>query len=186
VFAFEDVTNLERVLQGEPWSYDKYLVSFQRVDVDTDVTEMECGYVSFWVQMHNLPIGRMKREFAVALGTAVREVEHVAESEEKKGCEGCTRIRVKLDISKPLCRGRKARLASRRETWISFKYERLPIFCYWCGCLTHGDKDCEVWLKNKGAMRREEQQYGAWLQASAEKPVRRIEVKVAGRSNVPR
>ena len=43
-----------------------------------------------------------------------------------------------------------------------------------------------MWLKNKGAMRREEQQYGAWLQASAEKPVRRIEVKVAGRSNVPR
>ena len=29
VFAFEDVTDLERVLQGEPWSFDKYLVSFQ-------------------------------------------------------------------------------------------------------------------------------------------------------------
>ena len=186
VFAFEDVTDLERVLQGEPWSYDKYLVSFQRVDVDTDVTEMECGYVSFWVQIHNLPVGRMKREFAVALGTAMGEVEHVAESEEERGCEGCMRIRVKIDISKPLCRGRKARLASGRETWISFKYERLPIFCYWCGCLTHGDKDCEVWLKNKGVMRREDQQYGAWLRASFDKPVRRIEVKVAGRSNVPR
>ena len=72
--------------------------------------------MSFWVQMHNLPIGRMKREFAVALGIAVGEVEHVAESEEEKGCEGCTRIHVKLDISKPLCRGRKARLASERET----------------------------------------------------------------------
>jgi hypothetical protein len=186
VFAFEDETDLERVMQGEPWSYDKYLVSFQRVDVDTDVTEMECGFVSFWVQIHNLPIGRMKREFAVALGTAMGEVEHVAESEEERGCEGCMRIRVRIDISKPLCRGRKARLASGRETWISFKYERLPIFCYWCGCLTHGDKDCEVWLKNKGVMRREDQQYGAWLRASFDKPVRRIEVKVAGRSNVPR
>ena len=29
-------------------------------------------------------------------------------------------------------------------------------------------------------MRREEQQYGAWLRASVEKMVRRIEVKVAG------
>ncbi|GMY20791.1 pentatricopeptide repeat-containing protein At1g08070, chloroplastic-like [Fagus crenata] len=35
-------------------------------------------------------------------------------------------------------------------------------------------------------MRREEQQYGAWLRASFDKPVRRIEVKVTGRSNVPR
>ena len=35
-------------------------------------------------------------------------------------------------------------------------------------------------------MKWEEQQYGAWLRASAEKPVRRIELKVAGWSNVPR
>ena len=186
VFAFEDVTDLERVLQGEPWSYDKHLVSFQRVDIDTEVTEMQCGYVSFWVQIYNLPIGRMKREFAMALGSAVGEVEQVAESEEEKGYEGCMRIRVKVDISKPLCRGRKARLASGRETWISFKYERLPIFCYWCGCLTHGEKDCEMWLKHKEEMRREEQQYGAWLRALVEKLVKRIEIKVAGRSNVPR
>ncbi len=186
VFAFEDVTDLERVLQGEPWSYDKHLVSFQRVDIDTEVSEMQCGHVSLWVQIHNLPIGRMKSEFALALGSAVGEVEQVAESEEEKGYEGCMRIRVKVDISKPLCRGRKARLASSRETWISFKYERLPIFCYWCGCLTHGEKDCEMWLKHKGELRREEQQYGAWLRASVEKPVRRIEIKVEGRSNVPR
>ncbi|GMY05404.1 pentatricopeptide repeat-containing protein At1g08070, chloroplastic-like [Fagus crenata] len=43
-----------------------------------------------------------------------------------------------------------------------------------------------MWLKHKGEMRREEQQYGAWLRAPVEKPVRRIEIKVAGRSNVPR
>ena len=41
--------------------------------------------MSFWVQIHNLPIGRMKREFAVALGAAVGEVEHVAEDNEKGG-----------------------------------------------------------------------------------------------------
>jgi hypothetical protein len=33
------------------------------------------------------------------LGSAVGELEHVAESEEEKGCEGCMRIHVKLDIS---------------------------------------------------------------------------------------
>ena len=55
--------------------------------------------MSFWVQIHNLPIGRMKREFASVLGSAVGELEHVAESEEEKGCEGCMCIHVKLDIS---------------------------------------------------------------------------------------
>jgi hypothetical protein len=185
VFAFEDVTDLERVLQGEPWSFDKYLVSFQRVDIDTDVKEMECGFALFWVQIHNLPVGRMKHELALALGAAVGKVEHVAENEAEKGRDGCMRVRVRIDISKPFCCGRKARLASGRETWISFKYERLPIFCYWCGCMTHGERDCEMWLRNKGKMNKEEQQYGAWLRADVEKPVRRVEVKVAGRSNVP-
>ncbi len=46
VFAFEDVSDLERVLHGEPWSY-KHLVTFQRVDADTSIAEMECRWVSF-------------------------------------------------------------------------------------------------------------------------------------------
>jgi hypothetical protein len=72
----------------------------------------------------------MSHEYASALGKAVGMVEQVAEDEEERGREGCMRIRVKIDISKPLCRGRKAMLASGKEIWISFKYERLPNLCY--------------------------------------------------------
>uniref|UniRef100_A0A2N9HU09 Reverse transcriptase domain-containing protein n=1 Tax=Fagus sylvatica TaxID=28930 RepID=A0A2N9HU09_FAGSY len=159
VFAFEDVSDLERVLQSEPWSYDKHLVSFQRVEADTSISEMDCQWVSFWVQIHNLPVRRMNHETASALGGTLGVVEKVVESEEERG---------------------------RKETWISFKYERLPNFCYWCGLLTHGDRDCEKWLRSKGTLRREDQQYGAWLRASVERPIRRVEVKVIGRSDVPR
>jgi hypothetical protein len=38
---------MERVLQAEPWTYDKHLVSFQSVDADTSIAEMECHWVSF-------------------------------------------------------------------------------------------------------------------------------------------
>ena len=186
VFAFEDVSNLERVLHGEPWSYDKHLVTFQRVDADTSIAEMECRWVSFWVQIHNLPVRRMNHDTASALGGTLGVVEKVVESDEERGREGCIRIRVKLDVSQPLCRGRKARLVDGKETLISFKYERLPNFCYLCGRLTHGDRVCERWLRSRGSLPREDQQYGAWLRASVEKPIRRVEVKVAGRSNIPR
>jgi hypothetical protein len=186
VFIFENESDLERVVQLEPWSYDKHLVSFQRVEADTSITEMECRWCSFWVQIHNLPVRRMSHEYASALGKAVGVVEQVAEDEEERGREGCMRIRVKIDISKPLCRGRKATLTGGKEIWIPFKYERLPNFCYWCGMLTHGDRDCERWLRSKGTLRREEQQYGAWLRAVVDRPIRRVEVKVAGRSNIPR
>uniref|UniRef100_A0A2N9HFR8 Reverse transcriptase domain-containing protein n=1 Tax=Fagus sylvatica TaxID=28930 RepID=A0A2N9HFR8_FAGSY len=213
VFVFEDVSDLERVLQSEPWSYDKHLVSFQRVEADTIISEMDCQWVSFvdrsfssqiilhdqsrlwecfrrpfritsfWVQIHNLPVRRMNHETASALGGTLGVVEKVVESEEERGREGCMRVRVKVDISKPLCRGRKARLLAGKETWIAFKYERLPNFCYWCGLLTHGDRECEKWLRSKGSLRREDQQYGAWLRASVERPIRRVEVKVIGRGS---
>uniref|UniRef100_A0A2N9GDF4 Reverse transcriptase domain-containing protein n=1 Tax=Fagus sylvatica TaxID=28930 RepID=A0A2N9GDF4_FAGSY len=185
-FVFEDVSDLERVLQSEPWLYDKHLVSFQRVEADTTISEMDCQWASFWVQIHNLPVRRMNHETASALGGTLGVVEKVVESEEERGREGCMRVRVKVDISKPLCRGRKARLLAGKETWIAFKYERLPNFCYWCGLLTHGDRECEKWLRSKGSLRREDQQYGAWLRASVERPIRRVEVKVIGRSEVHR
>uniref|UniRef100_A0A2N9GPL3 Reverse transcriptase domain-containing protein n=1 Tax=Fagus sylvatica TaxID=28930 RepID=A0A2N9GPL3_FAGSY len=150
VFAFEDVSDLERVLQSEPRSYDKHLVSFQRVEANTSISEMDCQWVSFWVQIHNHSVRRMNHETALALGGTLGVVEKVVESEEERGREGCMRVRVKVDNSKPLCRGRKARLLAGKETWISFKYERLPNFCYWCGLLTHGDRDCEKWLRKSG------------------------------------
>jgi hypothetical protein len=130
VFIFKNESNLERVVQLELWSYDKHLVSFQRVEADTSITKMECRWCSFWVQIHNLPVCRMNHEYASALGKVVGIVEQVAEDEEERGREGCMRIRVKIDISKPLYRGRKATLAGSKEIWISFKYERLPNFCY--------------------------------------------------------
>ena len=35
---------------------------------------------------------------------------------------------------------------------VSSKYECLPIICYWCGEITHDDRECEVWLTSKGSL----------------------------------
>ena len=43
------------------------------------------------------------------------------------------RVRVRIDITKPLCRGRKIGLSNGEEGWVSFKYEHLSNLCYWCG-----------------------------------------------------
>ena len=39
-----------------------------------------------------------------------------------------------------------------KEGWVAFKYEKLPNFCYWCGLVSHDDKDCECWLSSKGTL----------------------------------
>ena len=54
------------------------------------------------------------------------------------------RVMVTINISKPLCRGRRVMFDENNDAWVSFMYERLPNICYWCGHLTHDDKDCGI------------------------------------------
>uniref|UniRef100_A0A2N9IYG3 Zinc knuckle CX2CX4HX4C domain-containing protein n=1 Tax=Fagus sylvatica TaxID=28930 RepID=A0A2N9IYG3_FAGSY len=92
------------------------------------------------------------------------------------------RIRVRVDITKPLCRGRRIGLTNGGEGWVSFRYERLPNFCYWCGIPTHGEKDYEEWLKTGDEEKEKTREYGVWLKASQDRVIRRVQVKVEGRA----
>ena len=40
------------------------------------------------------------------------------------------RVQVEIDVSQLLCQGRRIALDDNEEIWISFKYEKLPNFCY--------------------------------------------------------
>ena len=87
---------------------------------------------------------------------------HCSDKEEIDGGE-FMRVRVELDITKPPSRGRRVRFGPNSDGWVSFRYESLPIFCYWCGRLTHDAKECEVWIRSKGTLNVQQQQFGDWM-----------------------
>lgn len=90
------------------------------------------------------------------------------------------RVRVTIDISQPLCRGKVVLLDSGKEMWVPFKYERLPSLCFWCGCLSHDDRDCELWVESEGSLTPESQQFGPWLKAAPFMSSQCYMVKVPG------
>ena len=90
------------------------------------------------------------------------------------------RVHVEIDISKPLCRGRWITLDIEEEIWVSFKYEKLPNFCYWCGMISHDGKDYETWLARKDSTNIEPYEYGPWLRAVPYNPGRTPFIVVAG------
>ena len=51
------------------------------------------------------------------------------------------RLRVTVDISLPLCRGRVITMENEGNNLVSFRYKRLHNLCYWCGRLNHNDKN---------------------------------------------
>ncbi|KAK7824839.1 hypothetical protein CFP56_033968 [Quercus suber] len=62
--------------------------------------------VSFWVQIHNLPFKRTNKVTAEAIGKCLGTVEQIDASSSGE-CQGrYLRVRIHLDITQPLCRGR--------------------------------------------------------------------------------
>lgn len=55
-----------------------------------------------------------------------------------------------------------------KTRWVDFRYECLPIFCYWCGKLDHDDRDCPLWINSKESLGSNDRQFEPWLQADLE------------------
>ena len=60
------------------------------------------------------------------------------------------RIKVKLNITKPLMRGITVFVGEKEDKplWCLVEYEFLPDFCSICGLIGHVDKSCGVQLEN--------------------------------------
>ncbi|KAK7853822.1 hypothetical protein CFP56_034518 [Quercus suber] len=108
----------------------------------------------------------MNKATAEAIGRTLGTVEQVDASPTGEYHGRYLRVRITLDINQPLCRGRMVNVGEMEPQWVSFQYERLPIFCYWCGHLNHDEKDCSLWTDSGGTLNIDDQQYGAWLRAS--------------------
>ena len=143
----------------------------------TDIKTLVFDYTKMWVQLHDVPIG-LTWKAAVDIVSVVGRVDESALEDEKFEEGNFMRLRVAVDVTKPLCRGRKIALSGGIESWVSFRYERLPNLCYWCGKLTHMDRECPIWLKGKGVLTEKDHQYGSWLRASTPNLPRKTVVKV--------
>nr|POE86803.1 hypothetical protein CFP56_38719 [Quercus suber] len=108
LFTFEDELDAERVLLGAPWSFDKYLIALCRYETDQPIKEIQFDMAIFWVQVHDLPAQRMTIEAAEGICQSLGRVIHYSDEDEADGGE-FMRVRVEIDITKPLSRGRRVR-----------------------------------------------------------------------------
>ena len=176
---FEFEVDAVKVLMGEPWTFDRHLVVLERYDGSTPIQNLQFKSTSFWVQIHNLPFSYLSKEVAISIGETLGTVAVPKDSSEMRG-GNFMRVRVTVDITKALCRGRRVSWGSDSDGWVSFKYERLPNICYRCGQLSHDDKDCTLWLQSNGTLAVEQRQFGPWIRAAQFNFSKKAVVEVQG------
>ena len=54
LFSFDTKEEVDKILNSEPWSFDKHLVVMQRYDHDLPLEDIKFERTNFWVQVHGL------------------------------------------------------------------------------------------------------------------------------------
>lgn len=93
--------------------------------------------MDLWIQIHELRPGFMTEKVVQEVGNYIGMFIQSCPSNFMRGWKEYLRVRVKVDLSKPLKRRMKVRKAGNEWFWILFKYENVPTFCFICGILGH-------------------------------------------------
>ena len=166
------------VLDRSPWSFDKRLVLLKRFEGDLSPGNVKFQQSPFWIRVFNIPIKSMTticgNHIAKEIGTPLL----IDAPKSGLAWDPFLCMRVDIDITKPLMRGKMVHIEDMEERLIYFKYERLPIFCYRCGILGHQEWECPSTRRGCILVDKEDLQYGPWLCVVGPKAINLIPMKL--------
>ncbi|KAK9985087.1 hypothetical protein SO802_034612 [Lithocarpus litseifolius] len=106
LIAFQMEADAKKVVQGQPWAFDRHLVVVQQYDGSVPIQDLVFKTTTFWIQIHNLPFQLLTMEVALDIGGTIGAVSWPKDLGEMKG-GNFMRVRVEVDITKLLYKGRK-------------------------------------------------------------------------------
>ena len=71
---------MDRILNSEPWSFDKLLVDMQRNEGDKPLHEISFERTTLWVQVHGLPFKYMTLEAGIKIYEVIGKVTRPTET----------------------------------------------------------------------------------------------------------
>ena len=157
--------DMERIVIQSPWTFDKKLIQITRFESDMQPTAVKFTHSLFWIRIHNLPILSMVREVGEDVGNHIGRLVEVDVPDNGIAWGRYLRIRVEIDITKPLLRGKILEDDSGKPYWVDFRYEHLPIFCYRCGRVGHSGNECLEGRRSGGDSNISNDRFGSWMRA---------------------
>ena len=167
--SFADKLSMETALEEGPWSVMGCCLNLKRWEVDQAIQEVSFSKVTFWIQIHKLPLELLTEQNARKIGSVLGELVSVEDPMNNRGVgRSFLRIRVKVDVEKPLVGGFWVFRENKEKVWVEVKYEKITDFYCGYGRLGHVVRFCE----NKGEMGEEiegRRRYGLRMKAAPKK-----------------
>ncbi|XP_021731496.1 uncharacterized protein LOC110698385 [Chenopodium quinoa] len=139
-FQFFHWRDKEKILRGRPWCWENHLLILAEIVGDEQPDRVKLNLSPFWVRVMNLPFNCRSNAVVKVI---VSNLGSLLEIEvDAFGLERYRRVRVMIDVEKPLRRYQWMKDKTGKEVRVDFKYERLPYLCFSCGIIGHSEKDC--------------------------------------------
>ena len=119
LIEFIDTRDKVCVLEGRPWVFEGSLFLVEDFNGNTSPSDYMFDKAAFWVRMINLPLGCMGQAIGRRIGETTGKVEIVDVDANEFGWGKFLRVKILLDLFKPLPKGRKINV-QRKLVWITF------------------------------------------------------------------
>ncbi|XP_019155276.1 PREDICTED: uncharacterized protein LOC109152160 [Ipomoea nil] len=166
LFHFFCEVDMNPVLDDGPWSYEQSLLVLNKLDDNKSPFEAKLEHTDFWVQAYNVPHSLQTQRTAQTIGAFLGSYKKTNSTQMDGTWRAFIRIQVGIDITRPLRRRMKVKPPRSEATWVDFKYERLPTFCFICGIIGHADKYCRRSIESPPP----ERLFGPDLRANGRRP----------------
>ena len=143
-FKFSPKYQLEWVERCGPCSFDNNLLLLYRWKKGLTSTNISFTHSPFWFQIWGFYFEHMSQEVGEEIGSKLGRFIEVDRRLWQSDQAKFMRVRLNLEIDKPLRRGAYITSSDGERLWLTFKYERLPIVCFICGKLEHDNKHCPM------------------------------------------
>lgn len=137
-----------------------------RLQREEDPGQVALNAMEIWVQIHDIPKGFISESILASIGNFVGKYVKADPANFADTWKQYVRIRVNLDVQKPLKRCMKIKREGGSWSWVNFKYERLGNFCFVCGIIGHTERECNVLYAHPE--KEVDWAYGTWLRAQGQ------------------
>ncbi|XP_039120330.1 uncharacterized protein LOC120256715 [Dioscorea cayenensis subsp. rotundata] len=133
--------DLAKLLWDGPWTVDGRILQLFEWRESFQPAFEKLSTAAIWIQLHHVPIELWKGEIldviASHFGRVLKIDEHTLQLSRSK----FARICVEIDLDLPLQKGTWVKYGEN-SVFIIALYEKLPVFCFSCGRVGHGDSNC--------------------------------------------